>query len=94
MINKKSVHILNKKFKKEREEAEKLKEHKEKPKKHHFDYKEILNDDIREFGSSPIKTNVSNSPINQSKIKQHSRSRNNEVKKSKSFQPKSFGRKN
>lgn len=54
MINRKSISILNKKFKREREEKVK----KETPKlgKHHFDYKNALNKDIN-ITVSPKKKN-------------------------------------
>lgn len=53
MINKKSIQILNKKYKREREQKLIDKQIAENP-KNHYDYKHILNCDIKEV-KSPVK---------------------------------------
>lgn len=79
MINRKSISILNKKFKREREEKVK----KEAPKlgKHHFDYKTALNKDIN-FTTSPKKNEICDSGIENLKYvaKDTKKSRNNQSK--------------
>lgn len=92
MINRKSIDILNKKFKREREEAAKVKQNKEN-KKHHFNYKGVLNGDI-EFSPSP-KKKLTESVEKLEAINKPKKSRNDNfrVPESKSFQPKALGRK-
>lgn len=93
MINKKSIHILNNKFKREHKQA---KEKVKKASKYDLDYNKILNGDIPKK-CSPIKheaLSIASVENMKNKIKKNlGKSRNNPVMGSQSYEPKTLGRK-
>lgn len=95
MINRKSIEILNKKFKREREEQEKAKLVKPKKSKNHCNYNELLNGDIKVVSPSPKKVKAEESPLTnlKCKISNNKKSRNSNINETKSFEPKTFDRK-
>lgn len=95
MINRKSIEILNKKFKREREEQEKEKQVKAKKNKNRLNYKELLNGDMKVVSPSPKKVKAEEFPLTNLKwkINESNKSRNLNINEVKSFEPKTFGRK-